>query len=427
MRNQQAITATMGFLCLFSLTLFFPLSKTRVLSILPDAQAVQEVSPTVLFPKKSLNQGQLVNTQTEFGFKLFSTLTKVRGGENIFISPSSIALSVSLLYNGSRGNTQQEIASLLDVEGVDIDALNQSNQTLLKEINTNHNKVELVMANSVWAKQGFSFRYQFLKDNQKYYDTKITNLNFTSSESLGIINRWVQDKTQGKIQNIMNKLSHDDTLFLINAVSFQGDWQVNFDKNLTTDQPFNLSNGHQKIYPFMSRQGQYKYWENSVFQTVNIPYGDGRFSLYLFLPKPNKTIKDIIGQLTVNNWSKWLNKFSKKTGLVQIPRFHIEYEVDLKNTLKSLGVSTIFKQSDANFSALSSRPAYIDGIKHKTLLKMNETGTNSPSFNPLDLKLKPLFSAKNQFSMVLNRPFISAIRDNKTDTILLIGSIIEPQ
>ena len=427
MTNRKTSLVTLGLLGLFFLSWFVPSSKTNFLSILSDAQAVQEVSPTGFFPKKSLDKRQLVNAQTQFGFKLFSTLMRKEPGQNIFVSPPSIALALSMLYNGASSKTQKEMAATLAIKGINLEAFNQANLTLKNSLQTvKDDRVKLKVANFLWARQGFSFRYQFLKNNREYYQAQITNLNFDSSEAVGIINRWIQDKTQGKITEVIDKINPQDVLFLINTIYFKGIWQVEFDKRLTKPKPFYLSNVHRKIFSFMYREGQYNYFEDSQFQAISLPYGKGRFSLDIFLPKQGVSLDSIVETLTVEQWKKWIGQLRKQEGILQLPRFNLSYEVDLKKALESLGMSTMFSSSEANFSQLTSSKVYVASVKHKTLVEVNEQGTESAADSSIGVRVTSVFPSEDKFNMIVDRPFLCMIRDHQTETILFMGVIAEP-
>ncbi|MEA5532911.1 serpin family protein [Crocosphaera sp. XPORK-15E] len=426
MRTQRTIRATFGLMFLFFLSGLISFSKTDFLSILADAQALQEVSPIMGFPQPSLDEKRLVKAHAQFGFQLFSTLVKANPEQNVFVSPTSVALTLSMLYNGATGDTKTEIAQALGIQGVEVDALNRANQTLESDLNLQNSQSPLIVANSLWARQGFTFRYQFLKNNRDYYQDQITNLNFASAEAKGIINRWVTDNTEGKIKNIINKIQADDVLFLINTAYFQGSWQVGFDKKLTTDKPFYVSPNTSKPYPFMSRQGTYHYLENSQFQAIKLPYGDGQFSLSLVLPKNSNQSSQIFQDFTPKKWQKLSSKFRQTSGLLQLPRFTLNYEVDLTKTLQSLGLSTMFNPSQAGFSKLTSHSAYINGIKHQALVEFNENGKQLPSVKSMNLKVASIISSQPQFTMIVDRPFFCLIQDENTGAILFMGSIFTP-
>ena len=419
--------ATVGFLsilcCLGSL---IAISKIDFSTAFKDVKRLREVSPRIVFPQPTLQQRQLVDTQVQFGFKLFSTLTKSQENENILISPTSIALSLSMLYNGATGNTQREIAQGLTLKNVSANTLNRANQTLHHDLNNHEIYSRLIVTNSLWAREGFSFRYQFRKNSRSYYQAKITNLDFSSAEARGIMNRWVREKTQGQVRKIMDSTQADDVLFLINTASFQGLWKIGFDSNLTEDKPFYLKDQSVKTYPFMSRQGTYNYLETPQLQAVEVPYGDGRFSLYLFLPKPESNLPQIVEEITAKKLPKLLSKFRKSQGLLALPRFQLNDEVDLTKPLKKLGFSTMFDPEKAEFSQLSSDATYINGMKHQTILVINEQGVTPPPENDLLIKKASVDTSTEEFALTINRPFLSIIRDNNTGNILFMGMIFEP-
>ncbi|MDJ0730894.1 MAG: serpin family protein [Crocosphaera sp.] len=418
--------ATVGFLSICCLSGLIAISKTYLSSIFIDVQGLREVSPRTVFPQPTLQEKHLVDAQVQFGFKLFSTLTKSQEKENVLISPTSIALTLSMLYNGATGSTKREIAQGLTLENISVNTLNRANQTLHNDLNSHEFDSRLIVTNSLWAREGFSFRYQFRKNSRSYYQAKITNLDFSSSEARGIMNRWVTEKTQGQIQKIMDSTQADDVLFLINTASFQGLWEIGFDRNLIKDKPFYLMDKSVRNYPFMSRKGTYNYLETPQLKAVELPYGDGRFSLYLFLAQPENNLPEMVEGITPKKLSKLLSQFRKSQGLLELPRFRLNYEVDLTNALKKLGFSTMFDPNQAEFAQLSSHPTYINGMKHQTMLVINEQGvTTSPENNVL-VKTASMDNLKEEFSLTINRPFLSIIRDNETGNILFMGMIFEP-
>lgn len=418
--------ATIGFLSICVLSGLIAVSKTYFSTILDDVQGLQEVSPRMIFPKRTLDKKQLVDRQVQFGFKLLTSLADSRKTENIFISPTSISLTLSMLYNGATGSTRQEIAQGLALKGIKIDTLNRANHALEMDLNTYDAYNRLITTHSLWAKEGFPFRYQFLKTNRSYYQAKITNLDFSSSEARGIINRWVTEETQRKIPEIMNQTKADDVLFLINTAYFQGLWKIGFDKRLTANKSFHLTDKSVKTYPFLSREGTYNYLRTSQFKGVELPYGDERFSLYLFLPRLENSLPNFVKNLTAKKLAKLLSQFRPTQGFVALPSFTLNDEIDLTNALKTLGLSTMFDASKAEFSALSSHPTYVNGIKHQTFLEINEEGVEAPSQENFTIKRALVDQPKQGFSFIVDRPFFCIIRDNKTGNILFMGIIYEP-
>lgn len=142
---------------------------------------------------------QLINANLQFGLKLFSTIAKSNGDSNIFVSPTSIAIALSMLYNGASGTTQQEMTAAMSLAGLDPKILNEANQSLQETLKNPDPNVSVAIANSLWSREGFSFRHQFLRVARQFYDAQVTSLDFASPDAVGIINQWVDENTQGKL------------------------------------------------------------------------------------------------------------------------------------------------------------------------------------------------------------------------------------
>jgi len=369
---------------------------------------------------------KLVDANTKFGFKLFQEILKQDSKKNVFVSPTSIAIALSMTYNGAGGETQQAMAKALELQGMSLQDLNQGNKTLKASLEKADPDVQLSIANSLWAKQGTSFKPDFIQRNQQFYKAKVTELNFSSPEATNTINGWVKENTRGKIDQIVNQIKPDDVLFLINAVYFKGNWTKPFDKGQTTERPFYLSNGSQKQHPMMSQSGKYRYYENELFQAVSMPYGKGRLSLYVFLPKKDKNLDAFQQQLSLENWQQWMNQFQMRSGSIQLPRFKLDYDIQLNSALKALGMESAFS-AGANFSNMTPASVAIDQVKHKTFVEVNEEGTEAAAATSVGVMLTSAQMPAEPFQMVVDRPFFCAIRDNQTGTVLFMGSIKEPK
>lgn len=392
-----------------------------------EAILSQKLLNIAALSKQSQSETQSFNANPQFNLKLFSAIAKTNRDRNIFVSPTSIAIALSMLYNGASGTTQQEIASLLSLSKIDLKILNTTNASLLQNLQSADPSVDVAIANSLWARQGIAFRHQFLKNNRQFYQAQVTSLNFDSVESSGIINRWVEENTLGKIMQVVDRINPDDIMFLINAVYFKGNWTNQFDKNLTAQQSFYLANGTSKQHPFMSGAGDYRYYENQQFQAINLPYGDRRLSMYIFLPKKNSNLNTFLGQLNPTNWNQWLSQFKSQKGTIELPRFKQEYEIELSKTLMALGLKTMFDANKADFANLTSERVKVNSIKHKTFIEVNEEGTEAAASTSVGVGVTSATPSSKPFSMIVDRPFFYAIRDNQTGIILFMGTIVDPK
>ncbi|MBD2676155.1 MULTISPECIES: serpin family protein [Nostoc] len=385
--------------------------------------------PETPLEKKTVNTDtKIVQSNNKFGFKLFSEVNKSDGREkNVFISPSSVAIALAMTYNGASGSTQQAMAKTLELQGMNLSEINSAYAAILKQLLENPDaKVQLKIANSLWANQEVKFQPDFLQRTENFYQAKVSNLNFQDPTATTTINDWVKANTAGKIDKIVQKIEPDQVLFLINAIYFKGNWTNEFDKNQTNEQPFYITSGRQKPHPMMSQEGDYRYYENEQFQAVSLPYGkDGKLSFYIFLPKQNSNLKAFSQNLNVENWEKWMTQFNKQKGFIRLPRFKTEYDVTLNNTLKALGMEEAFSNK-ANFSGMGKNFA-ISQVKHKTFLEVNEEGTQAAAATSVGIVATSLRQEPEPFRMIVDRPFFCAIRDNQTGSVLFMGSIVEPQ
>ncbi len=293
-------------------------------------------------------------------------------------------------------------------------------QNSLQNVDPN---VQVLIANSLWAQQGFFLKPEFLQTNQEYYQANVTELDLINPQSLSIINNWVSQKTQGKIEKIVDKIRPDEVLFLINAIYFKGNWKTPFDKSKTANKTFSLSDGSSKQHPMMCQTAVYGYYETDKFEAVSLPYGkEGSLSMYIFLPRLNSNLETFLQQLTPENWNKWMQEFRKTNCIIEIPRFKMEYKVELKSTLIALGMGGIFDISKADFSRMTTdNNVAVDSVKHKTFVEVNEEGTEAAAVTSIELP------RGLSFQMNVNRPFFCAIRDHTTGTILFMGTIVDPQ
>lgn len=369
---------------------------------------------------------KLTQSNSEFSFKLFSNLVQKSQNENVFISPASIIFTLSMLYNGAGGQTQQDMSQALGLTGLSLDEINQSNQALQNTLQKNQEQTQLTIANSLWTRQEVKFNDTFLKNSQQYYQAEVSRLNFNdSTKSVKTINQWVSDRTQGKITQIIDSIKPEDVLFLINAIYFKGMWQTPFDAKLTTPQTFYLANGKTKQHSMMSREGEYAYSETEQFQAVKLPYGEGQLNFYLFLPKENSNVNRLIEQLNAEQWKQFTGQFRRRNGLLAMPRFKLEYETNLNETLQKLGMNRIFQKAD--FSKLTDVPVEVSEVKHKTFVEVNEKGTEAAAVTSIGIRATSASPTQEPFTMIVNRPFLCVIQDRQTETILFMGTIVNPQ
>ncbi|KKR80263.1 MAG: Proteinase inhibitor I4 serpin [Candidatus Daviesbacteria bacterium GW2011_GWA1_41_61] len=381
-------------------------------------QIKKDPTPPLLPP--GLDQ-KFVSAQNNFSFKLFQELVKVDSLKNIFISPSGISLALSMVYQGALDQTKDALTQTLNIQDIFKEDLNKNNQDLLNILKSTDPKVEISVANSIWGKKDIKFNQDFIDTNQKYYQAQVKNLDFTQPNAAATINNWVKENTKNKIAQIVSSPFPKNTvLYLINAVYFKGIWTKEFDKKLTKDQDFTAANKLKKQHPMMEQKGTFKYLENDDFQAIDLPYGqEGRFSMYLFLPKYG--LKQFTATLSAQSWNGWMEEFRETEGTIILPKFKMEYEKELKNPLINLGMGIAFG-AKANFDNLA-KDIYLSTVKQKTYIEVSEEGINASGVSSMQTPDK----AAKPFSIQINKPFFFAVRDNRLETILFMGIINDPK
>jgi len=371
---------------------------------------------------------RLVSANTRFGLKLYADVAKTSAGKNVFISPASVGLALAMTYNGAVGATKQAMERALEIQGMNHLELNKAYAALRQALENPDQKGQLNIANSLWAKKGVTFNPDFIQRNKQFYGAEVATLDFNNPSASSTINSWVADKTKGKIDKIVDNIDPQSILFLINAIYFKGKWADEFDKARTKEEPFTNAAGQRKPHPMMHQSGKYNYYEAKNFQAVSIPYGGDRVSMYIFLPTAGSTLNQLQSELTSTNWDSWIKQFVKTQGDIAVPRFKVEYEIELNDALKALGMGIAFDPQRADFTGIcqTSDNAFISRVKHKTFAEVNEEGTEAAAATSVEVTVTSAMRPQRSFRMIVDHPFFFAIRDNKTGTLLFMGSINDP-
>lgn len=407
--------------------------KMNLLSVVLIAIAVLQCSnnPTaadrVVSRELTASEKLLVESNDRFGLKLFKEIVKEDKDKNIFISPLSVSMALGMTYNGAAGTTREAMQKALELSGLTIEEVNKSYKSLLELLSQLDPKVRFQVANSIWYRKGMSFEQEFIDLNKTYFDALVSELDFDDPKAAEAINGWVDENTNGRITQIVDPpIDPMMVMFLINAIYFKGTWTYEFDKELTKDADFSLPDGSKKRSKLMTREDKFQYFENSDFQAIDLPYGDGDFTMIVFLPRMSKDIDSLIAEFSQENWNRWISNFSERKGTLELPRFTLKYELKLNDVLKALGMTIAFQPFAADFSNMYKGPQdlYISEVKHKTFVEVNEEGTEAAAVTSVGVAMTSV--DPTVFWMRVDRPFIFAIRENKSQTLLFVGKIVEP-
>ena len=371
---------------------------------------------------------RLIAASSKFTFKLYQQAVKQRGQSNLFISPTSVMLALSMTYNGAEGETRRAMANTLGFGDMSLEEVNRAAADLISALASTDPKVQIKIANSIWTRKGLSPKPAFLQRTKENYAAEVASLDFASPTAAATINSWVSKNTEGRIKKIIDEIDSDKIMFLINAIYFKGEWEVAFQKEKTKDDVFRLADGNQKKLPMMFRSGKYLYQKGKDFQAVVLPYGTGKVSMYVFLPDENTSLEQFEKNITHENWETWMTRFGSAPGDLTLPRFKVEYAAELNDMLKALGMAEAFDGARADFSGIAEvsggNRIYISEVKHKAFAEVNEEGTVAAAVTSVGMTLTSL--PPQNFVMKVDRPFFFAIRDNATGNVMFMGSVVNP-
>ena len=365
---------------------------------------------------------ELIEANNSFGFNIFQKLHEEKPDSNIFISPLSISTALTMTLNGADGETKTQMHNTLELEGLSLDEVNNAYQYVLTALPALDANTELQLANSIWHDLDFAAHTEFLDVNANYFNSTVEALDFKEPSSVDVINGWVSDNTNGLIEDILLEIPPDAVMYLINAIYFKGAWRFPFDSEFTVNADFYVT--PEQTVP-VDRMGygaevMMPYFQNELFQAVDLPYGDSTFSMTVFLPLPNQTMDDIVATFDTETYNQWVNGFENKRMNFFMPKFEMEYEKKLNDILIDLGMVHAF-DGRADLSKLGPGGLYISMVKHKSFVEVNEEGTEAAAATVVEI-------AETSVGLFvdLNRPFLFVIRENITNSVLFMGKMMNP-
>ncbi len=389
-----------------------------------DVVGTQEI--TRLPRELSSAETGLIVADNEFGLKLFAQVLGEEDGANVFVSPLSVAMALGMAYNGADGATRDAMQETLELQGLGLEEVNQSYRSLIDLLRGLDPNVEFLIGNSIWYDQRYTFQQDFLDVNREYFDAEVTGLDFASPSAAPMINAWVSDKTKGRIDEIVSSpISPDLVMFLINAIYFKGDWTRPFDKERTRPATFRLADGSQKQVDMMfyPEPDSVNVYSDGSVTVLDLPYGGRAYSMTIVLPAEGTDIGPVVASLSAEAWRQWTGGLRVERAIVSMPRFKLEYELELSDVLKALGMGVAFDPFAADFTRIysGSERVFISKVKHKTFVDVNEEGTEAAAVTSVEVgvtSMPPIIA--------VDRPFLFAIREKFSGAILFLGLIEDP-
>jgi serpin B len=415
--------------------------------ILPLSLLFLAACPEQVEPQPNLNRvsrvvvsadgdvGAVVQGHNGFAFDLYAELLQSAGDDNVFYSPFSTTSALSMTMAGAEGTTKTE---MMDVLGVSIDqgdwhtGLGDLTRDLSGDLDRGYT---LHVANRIFGQSDYPWEQPFLDVCEIDYDAPLESWDFISDPDGGRerVNDWVAQQTEDRIKDLLppGSVTTDSRMVLANAIYFLADWATPFDPEQTDDGDFTLLDSSSVTVPLMYLDTQ-EHEEHGVqigrvgdVGVARLPYADDEVSMVLLVPDAMDGLAALEAELDADAYSTYLDSLNDGGGIIVMPRIELEYEVDLKQPMSNLGMSSAFDSSIADFTGMASSPEgedlFIQGIFHKAFVSIDEHGTEAAAATGV------VVGTESASPMVrADHPFLFVIQDDLTGAILFVGRVTDP-
>lgn len=372
----------------------------------------------------SATEVAVLRASNGFGLELLHEIAREAPGATHFLSPLSASMALGMALNGADGDTYEAMRGTLGFDGLSRDDINATYLGLIELLADLDPAVSFSVANSVWYQETWTLRTTFREIVEEAFSAQVTGLDLQAPDAAGRINAWVRDATGGRIQQIApDPIPEDMVAYLLNAIHFKGDWRAQFDAAKTQDADFRLEDGSTATIRLMRQDGKFHFGHLRGRMAVDLAYGGNAYSMTLVLPRGGEPFGELLAELDADAWEELVASFGPEpvTGTVEIPRFRLEWEAPLNDALTRMGMGVAFSDF-ADFSLLFEDEAalLIDEVRQKTFLRVDEEGTEAAAVTQVGVmptSMPPTFTA--------DRPFLLAIRESLSGTILFLGAIVE--
>uniref|UniRef100_A0A8C5MQ71 Leukocyte elastase inhibitor n=1 Tax=Leptobrachium leishanense TaxID=445787 RepID=A0A8C5MQ71_9ANUR len=399
----------------------------------------KEVSMLVLLPddinglaQVSRNMDSLSASNGTFALNLFQRLSE-DNKSNLFFSPFSVSSALAMVFLGTKGNTAAQMSQVLQFDKAK--ALHTDFQTLISDINKPGMDYLLRTANRLYGEKSFTFLDEFLGSTKKYYHADLQSVDFCTKaeECRKEINTWVEQKTEGKIQDLLPSGSVDalTRLVLVNAIYFKGNWANQFDKQATKEMPFRINKNDTKPVQMMYKKAKYQmtYIPDLLTKVIELPYVNNELSMLILLPDDIEDsttgLEKLERDLTYENFLQWTKRMGPTEMSLHVPKFKLEDNYNLNSVLTRMGMSDAFEEGKADFSAISANNELVlSKVIHKSFVEVNEEGTEAAAATAGILRKRR--SAMREVPIICDHPFLFFILHTRNRHILFCGRYVSP-
>jgi serpin B len=370
----------------------------------------------------SASELRIIDGANAFAFNLLRESTRrLPADSNAFLSPLSASMALGMALNGANGETYEAMQATLQLTGLTGAEINQGYRDLIALLGKLDPQTEMKIANSMWGHEAFSIEPAFIDAGNTFFDAEVQTLDFGSPAAVSTINQWVSGKTNSRIPKLLDEISRDEILFLINAIYFKGSWREAFDPKDTQTGSFQAADGRARTTALMTQTDTMRYDETPEYQAVDLLYGNGAFAMTVLLPKAGRSPTDVLAALNPESWRDLVGRFRDENVHLTLPRFKLEYSRRLNRDLTALGMGIAFDDMLADFYRIADiRPArlYLTRVDQKTFVDVNEEGTEAAAATAVGIGV---VSTPQVVEMRVDRPFVFAIHERLSGTVLFLG------
>lgn len=366
-----------------------------------------------------------LNNQMELYLKLFKSSALTTKDKNTLVSPLSIQLALAMTANGADGETKAQMEKLLGGK-LTIEELNNYLYDYVKNLpSTEKSKMEI--ANSIWFRDDenrLTVEKDFLQTNADYYGADAYKSPFDGA-TLDDINNWVSDNTDGMIDKILDEIDHNAVMYLINAITFDAEWQTVYNKQSVYDGQFTKIDGKEQTVTMMhSEEGQFI--SDGKARGFIKPYKGAKYSFAALLPNEGVDLYDYISGLSADTLQSTLKNVNYCEVIATMPKFSYEYDLKMNSVLSGHGMVDAFDPAKADFTKLgrsSYGNIYVHDVIHKTFISVDELGTKAGAVTKVEMRDECAMWPSE--TVTLNRPFLYMILDNATNLPIFMGVVTE--
>lgn len=367
----------------------------------------------------------------DFAFELLRQVHPQESSPNTFLSPLGASMTLAMALNGAAGDTFDAMRATLGFDSLTQDEINRSFRDLMTLLTGLDPGVTLLMSNAAFAHRSHPFSPSLPEVVGHWFDAEARTLDFDDPSAVGIINRWASDHTQGLIPAVIDSLSAAKSLLLLNAVYFKGRWDGEFDNKHTAPRPFTLADGERvQVQTLMDEVPAGLHSMRDVV-VGELQYDRGMFVMDVVLPQGDATLDDLIAGLDARTWADWTADLDWGKSRVTMPKLTLETGTTLDTPLRNMGMGIAFDPGRADLSPMITPPAdaYIDSVKQRAYVKVDEKGTTSTAaaFTTMSLGIHDPAEPRVVPPLTVDHPYLLLIRERLTEIILFIGAITDPR